>query len=135
MWASGAIGTNEQSTLFDVILAAAAGADIQLQKQVSPVTMHIPSKLCSSLLCGYFFYESPGQVHEHTAAVTARENGESACCFISSIEVNAYWMTPCTWKVTGHGHYWYVAPQTLQNLLDMCCLGAGGGVGVGRSAH
>ena len=40
MWASGAIGTNEQSTLFDVILAAAAGADIQLQKQVSPVTMH-----------------------------------------------------------------------------------------------
>lgn len=34
MWASGAIGTNEQSTLYDVILAAAAGADIQLQKQV-----------------------------------------------------------------------------------------------------
>ena len=34
MWAGGVIGTNEQSTLFDVILAAAAGADIQLQKQV-----------------------------------------------------------------------------------------------------
>ncbi len=47
MWASGAIGTNEQSTLFDVILAAAAGADIQLQKQVSPVTMH--DLVCISL--------------------------------------------------------------------------------------
>lgn len=34
LWAGGVIGTNEQSTLFDVILAAAAGADIQLQKQV-----------------------------------------------------------------------------------------------------
>ena len=37
MWAAGVIGTNEQSTLFDVILAAAAGADIQLQKQARPL--------------------------------------------------------------------------------------------------
>ena len=34
LWATGVIGTNEQSTLFDVVLAAASGADLQLQKQV-----------------------------------------------------------------------------------------------------
>ena len=34
MWSVGVIGTNEQSTLYDVILAAAAGADLALQKQV-----------------------------------------------------------------------------------------------------
>lgn len=34
LWAAGVIGTNEQSTLFDVVLAAASGADLQLQKQV-----------------------------------------------------------------------------------------------------
>lgn len=41
MWAAGVIGTNEQSTLFDVILAAAAGADIQLQKQVHCLTLQV----------------------------------------------------------------------------------------------
>ena len=35
LWAAGVIGTNEQSTLFDVVLAAASGADLQLQKQVA----------------------------------------------------------------------------------------------------
>lgn len=34
MWTAGVINTNEQSTLYDVILAAAAGADFALQKQV-----------------------------------------------------------------------------------------------------
>ena len=38
LWAAGIIGTNEQSTLYDVVLAAASGADVQLQKQVRLVT-------------------------------------------------------------------------------------------------
>ena len=41
MWSAGVIGTNEQSTLYDVILAAAAGADLALQKQV--IVQIIPS--------------------------------------------------------------------------------------------
>lgn len=35
MWEAGSIGTGEKSNLFDVMLAAAGGADLQLQKQVS----------------------------------------------------------------------------------------------------
>lgn len=34
LWQAGTININEQSTLYHVILAAAAGADVALQKQV-----------------------------------------------------------------------------------------------------
>ena len=35
LWAAGLIGTNEQCTLYDVVLAAASIAEVQLQKQVT----------------------------------------------------------------------------------------------------
>lgn len=50
MWTAGSIGTGEKSNLFDVMLAAAAGADLQLQKQVCPFHVHA-ADVCDRLIC------------------------------------------------------------------------------------
>ena len=51
LWAAGVIGTNQQSTLFDVVLAAASGADLQLQKQVDMQPCLRPLMLVNTLVC------------------------------------------------------------------------------------
>lgn len=50
LWAAGFIGTNEQCTLYDVVLAAASIADVQLQKQVTAAAI-ADSLTKGGLLC------------------------------------------------------------------------------------
>lgn len=56
LWAAGVIGTNEQSTLFDVVLAAASGADLQLQKQVGKcICKPVTASACDAMHSRYDF--------------------------------------------------------------------------------
>lgn len=81
MWAAGSIGIGEASNLFDVMLAAAAGADLQLQKQV------ILHELCSqSILYSWCSAEQEEGCAQRSSWATVHQRHASCTIAIGCTE-------------------------------------------------